>query len=353
MDVRAGDVQFQAFPNMVMSHIASAATSVIPWFRQGRAAQADPAALVSQIERFGVTGMCGPPALLDRLARHCEAGGIRLSSVRRALVGGSAVGFDTLARLDAVTRPGTAVVLYGSSEAEPLASLEGEEEIERARSTLERGGGLCMGRPHAHLGLQVRVLPIGFDGAGWDAAALAAATLPAGEIGEIVVSGRHVSREYFNDPDAEARCKVPTGDGRVWHRLGDVGYVDTEGRIYLVGRSNDAVRCGDSRVYPLTVEPVLDTLSFVAKSGIVAVEAGDEPLAVVAYEPSDAVLQGPECLERQQRIRDECVKLGVRVDRVVEVPSIPVDRRHNGKVERQELVRLCLDRLGNQARSPR
>jgi len=353
MRIRPGAVQMQAFPNMVMSHIASGATSVIPWFQQGKAAQADPAALVRQIEQFDVTGICGPPALLDRLARYCTAEGVRLSSVHRVLVGGSAVGFDTLDHLDAATRPGTAVVLYGSSEAEPLATLEGRDEIDRARGVLQGGGGLCMGRTPSHLDMEMRVLPAGFDADGWDAAALDAACLPAGEIGELVVSGRHVSRRYFNDPDAESRWKVRTEDGRLWHRLGDLGYLDDAGRIHLVGRSNDAVPCGDGLAYPLTVEPVLEALPFVARSGLVAVDRGDGVAAVVAYEPRDGVLDGPESEARQERIRGECVKLGVQADGIVEVTSIPVDRRHNGKVERQELARLCRGRLDKRARNAR
>lgn len=353
MDIHPGDVQMQAFPNMVMSHIASGATSVIPWFKQGQAAETDPAALVSQIEQFGVTGICGPPALLDRLGRHCVAKGKQLSTVRRILVGGSAVGFDALDRLESVTRPGAAVVLYGSSEAEPLATLEGREEIDRARAVLERGGGLCMGRPAAHLDMEVRVLPAGFDAEGWDEAAMAEASLAAGEIGEIVVSGRHVSRHYFNDPDAEALWKVRTEAGRLWHRLGDLGYLDGEGRIFLVGRSNDAVPCGEGVTYPLTVEPVLDLLPFVARSGLVSVDLGDGTQAVVGYEPADGVLHGHESHARRERIRAECVKLGVQVVGIVEVASVPVDRRHNGKVERQELARLCRIELGERARKAR
>ena len=353
MDIRPGDVQMQAFPNMVMSHIASGATSVIPWFRQGQASKADPAALVRQVEQFGVTGICGPPALLDRLAQHCVDQGVQLSTVRKVLVGGSAVGFEALDRLESVTRPGAAVVLYGSSEAEPLATLEGRDEIDRARSVLERGGGLCMGRPAAHLEMDVRILPTGFDAAGWDEAAVAEASLAPGEIGEIVVSGRHVSRRYYNDPDAEARWKVRTGDGRQWHRLGDLGYLDEAGRIYLVGRSNDAIPCGDELVYPLTVEPVLDALPFVVRSGIVSVDPGDGELVVVAFEPVDGVLRGSQSQGRRERIRDECVKLGVQVDGVVEVAEVPVDRRHNGKVDRPELVRLCRGELGKRARKAR
>ena len=349
MGVGPADVHMQAFPNMVMSNIASGATSVIPWFRQGHAAEADTDALLRQVRRFGVTGMCGPPALLGRLAEHCVATGQRMRSVRRALVGGSAVSFGVLEMLDQATRPGAAAVLYGSSEAEPLARLDGREAIARAAAIARRGGGLCMGHPSPGLDMEIRAIPRDHPPGDLADRDLLEASLAPGEIGELIVRGRHVSRTYFGNPDAEEALKIRTASGQVWHRLGDMGYLDPQGRVYLVGRTHDAVEARGATIHPLTVEPLIDELSFVHRSGLIGLPRRGNTDVVVAYEPTYRTSSRRTRRDRAERIRSECGKLGVHVDQVCDVASIPVDRRHNGKLERDQLVNLCARQLRRRA----
>ncbi len=350
MGVGDGDVHMQAFPNMVMSNIAAGATSVIPCFRQGHAAEADGAALARQVRRHDVTGICGPPALLARLADHCLARNAPLPRVRRIVVGGSAVGFDVIRRLERATRPGAAVVLYGSSEAEPLATLRGGREIRRARRILREGGGLCVGRPPAALDLEIIAVPPHEGPLVADEAGLRRMQLPPGRIGELLVRGDHVARGYFRDPGADLELKVPTGDGRVWHRLGDMGYLDPAGRVFLVGRTHDAVPVGGSTAYPLAIEPVIESLPFVARAGIVGLSGSSGTRLVVAYAVRGTRRGRGGRGQRQARVRAACERIGVRVARIIEVPEVPVDARHNGKVDHGQLEAICRRRLGGPGR---
>ena len=346
MGVRDGDVHMQTFPNMVMSNIASGVTSVIPRYRQGHPADADPAALLHQALRHGVTGICGPPALLVRLADHCLARGTRLRRVRRVVVGGCAVGFDVVRRLERATRPGAVTVLYGSSEAEPLATLSGRVELRRAARAIGRGGAVCVGRPPRGLDLELMAIPPADGPVEADEASLRAMALPPGQIGELVVRGDHVCRGYYRDPAAERELKIHTSSGRTWHRLGDTGYLDAQGRVYLVGRTGDAVARDGVAVHPLAVEPVLDALPFVRRSGVVGLGDAAGRKLVVAIEIGPA--RGSRYRRRrvrQERVRAVCRRLGVEPDRVVEVRRIPVDRRHNGKVDHEALARICRRRL--------
>ena len=346
MGMDAGEVHLQTFPNMILSNIASGVTSVVPWFRQGHAAEADPAALLRQVRRLGVAGMCGPPALLGRLARHCIETDQRMSGVRRVLMGGSAVGFEQVREMDRATRPGATAVLYGSSEAEPLASLEGRPEIDRAEGAMREGGGLCLGHPRPGLDMELRALPLGLHTAGMDEAALAVATLPPGHVGELIVRGRHVSRRYFGDPRAEADQKIRTTGGHVWHRLGDLGYLDEDGRIYVVGRVNDTVQRRGRSLYPLVVEPLIEQLPFVRRCGLVGHPRKGMNRSILAYEAEGRPARRRQRREREDTIRAECERIDVIIDQVVVVGEIPVDRRHNGKVERDELAAMCRRELG-------
>jgi olefin beta-lactone synthetase len=345
MGVVDGAVHMQTFPNMVMSNIAAGATSVIPCYRQGHPAEADPAALARQVRRFDVTGICGPPALLVRLADHCIERGAPLTRVRRIVVGGSAVGFDVVRRLERATRPGAAVVLYGSSEAEPLATLRGSREFRRARRALREGGGLCVGRPPAGLELEIIAVPPHDGPLRVGAAGLRAQQLPPGRIGELLVRGAHVSAGYYRNPEADAAIKVPTTGGKTWHRLGDMGYLDEAGRVYLVGRIHDAVEINGTEIHPLAVEPVVDALPFVARSGIVGVDEAGARRLVIAYQPRSARRRRGDRSQHQARIRAACGRIGVHPDRVLELAQVPVDARHNGKVDHERLAALCRRRL--------
>ncbi|MDP7114331.1 MAG: AMP-binding protein, partial [Myxococcota bacterium] len=229
MGVVDGAVHMQAFPNMVMSNIAVGATSVIPRFRQGHVAEADPAALARQVRRFDVTGICGPPALLARLADHCIEHETPLGQVRRIVVGGSAVGFDVVRRLEQATRPGAAVVLYGSSEAEPLATLRGSREFRHARRALREGGGLCVGRPPDGLDLEIIAVPRHDGPLEVDEAGLRALRLPPGRIGDM------------NPPPARSPVYNP-GDGRrppIFYRVDP-----RRGRCRGAGRCRASTRPG-------------------------------------------------------------------------------------------------------------
>ena len=64
--------------------------------------------------------------------------------------------------------------------------------------------------------------------------------LPQGEIGEICVTGPAVTRAYVDEPEANALSKIPDGE-RVWHRIGDLGYLDDEGRLWFCGRKSHRV----------------------------------------------------------------------------------------------------------------
>jgi acyl-CoA synthetase (AMP-forming)/AMP-acid ligase II len=78
--------------------------------------------------------------------------------------------------------------------------------------------------------------PVALDGGGW-----AAWTVGPGEVGEVVVAGAHVLGGYLDDPGAERQNKVRDG-ARVWHRTGDAGWMDADGRLWLMGRVKERVR---------------------------------------------------------------------------------------------------------------
>ena len=232
------DVDMPTLPVFVLNNLACGVTSVIPNFDPRRPAEIDPARVYRQMVDERVTTSTGSPAFYERLAAWCAGRGLKLPL--RALFTGGAPVPPPLARLLADTVTGHAHVLYGSTEAEPIAGIEARAML--AAMSVPGGGGmegLCVGRPVPEIAVRL-IRPhdgpvvLGDRGWGeWDVAPV--------EVGEVVVSGDHVLPGYLDDPEGERANKIRDG-ARVWHRTGDAARLDTEGRLWLMGRIAQRVR---------------------------------------------------------------------------------------------------------------
>jgi acyl-CoA synthetase (AMP-forming)/AMP-acid ligase II len=152
-------------------------------------------------------------------------------------------------------------------------------------------------------------------------------TMKTGEIGEIVVTGQHVLKGYLNGQgDEETKFRV---DGQVWHRTGDSGYLDEQGRLWLTGRCVGKVVDERGCIYPLQVEGAVHAIFDLHRAAFVACNSR----RLLVIEPGSRFKQEsrPEIVARLD---------WARVDQVVAVDQIPVDKRHNAKVDYPALVRL-------------
>src|SRR5205807_2563206 len=206
----------------------------------------DPAAVSRQIETEGVTTSSGSPAFYQKLAGWYARQGRRLPL--RALFTGGAPVLPPLARLLRETVAGTAHVVYGSTEAEPIAGISVSEMLDAMET--ERGAGrpegTCVGRPVP--GIAVRVVracdgpitPTADGGRDWGIA-------PAAGVGECVIAGAHVLGGYLENSAADRDNKIADGDSEakgLWHRTGDAVRLDSAGRLWLMGRVSGRVRRG-------------------------------------------------------------------------------------------------------------
>ncbi|HLM67037.1 MAG TPA: AMP-binding protein, partial [Longimicrobium sp.] len=235
-----GDVDMPTLPVFVLNNLASGIPSVLPDFDPRRPADIDPARIHRQMLAERVTTSSGSPSFYDRLGRWCADTGRRIP-LRRLFTGGAPVQVPLARVLDAVV-DGEPNVVYGSSEAEPIAGIDARDLLaadEGTRDDPDHPGGICVGRPVTRIALKLlrpHDGPVVLDGGGW-----AAWEVGPGEVGEIAVAGDHVLAGYLNDPEAERQNKVRDG-GRVWHRTGDAAWTDAEGRLWLMGRVKERVR---------------------------------------------------------------------------------------------------------------
>ena len=316
-----GQRDLTTLPVFVLANLGSGVTSLLPDADLRRPGAVDPRPLIEQIEAERPTRTVASPAFVERLVASAPPSS--LASLRAVAVGGAPVFPDTLARF-ARAMPHAAIrVVYGSTEAEPISHTTAADLSAADFNSVREGGGLPVGRPVPEA--DVRIVrdqwgtPLGpMDSASWDALAL-----PQGEAGEIVVAGTHVLPGYL-DGVGDEETKVRVG-GRVWHRTGDAGRFDAEGRLWLLGRCAAAVRDELGVLYPFTVEAAARALDGVANAALVP---GRRLLAVEGTADPQSVAESLAWAH-----------LGV-----IRIGRIPLDRRHNAKVDYPALAALAKGR---------
>lgn len=317
--LRAGQRDLATLPIFVLANLASGVTSVIPDADLRRPARVDPVPLLRQIRALGPTRVAGSPALLDRIASHALSTGQPIAQLSEIYTGGAPVFPPVMRRLHAAAPHARLVAVYGSTEAEPIACIAWDEIAAADVSAMESGAGLLAGRPVDAIDLRILDDQWGRPLGPLSAAELDRRTLPPGQAGEIVVSGPHVLRGYLGGRgDADTKVHVGT---TVWHRTGDAGYLDPSGRLWLLGRSSARLVDARGTVHPFAVECAAATVPGVCRSALVSVR-GRRVLAVELEHAAGDV-----------RAALLAHLAWAFISEVVVVASLPVDRRHNAKID--------------------
>ncbi len=332
--IQPGGVDLPTFPPFALFDPALGLASIIPDMDPTRPAKADPRRLHHAIARFGVDQLFGSPALVDVLARH----GQPLPTIRRVTSAGAPVPPAVVAAMRALLPADASLwTPYGATECLPVAVIEGRE-LEATRAATEAGAGTCVGRPVA--ANTVRVIAIRDDAiARWDDAR----ELPAGAVGEITVAGPTATDSYFNRPAATALAKIrealPDGGERVVHRMGDVGWLDGEGRLWFCGRKAHRVEAADGPLYTEQVEPVFNVHPEVRRTALVGVGARGAERPVLCVELAEGVpaARFPAVVEALRAI-GAAHPHTARVATFLRHPGFPVDIRHNAKIGREQLA---------------
>lgn len=238
--IAPGEVDLPLLPVFALFGPALGFTSVVPTMNPGKPASVDPAALVKAIEDNGVTNSFGSPVLWAKIANYCERTGRTLPTLRRVLMAGAPAHPTLLRRMRALLPQGEVHTPYGATEVLPVASISATEVLEQTAPLTQSGFGTCVGRLLP--GVRARIIAIADTPLPTFAEA---ELLPPGRIGEIVVTGPSVTRTYDGLPEATTAAKIlDTAEGSLWHRMGDAGTIDAEGRLWFCGRKVERVCTG-------------------------------------------------------------------------------------------------------------
>lgn len=332
--IRPGGVDLPTFPPFALFDPALGLTSVIPDMDPTRPAKAEPRRLLDAIGRFDVDQLFGSPALMAVLAAH----GAPLPGLMRVTSAGAPVPAWVVARMrELLPEQAQFWTPYGATECLPVAVIEGRE-LQATRQATELGAGTCVGR--AVPPNEVRIIRI-HDQAipEWSDQLLVA----AGEVGEITVAGPSATDRYYNRDAATALAKIherrDDGSERIVHRMGDLGYLDPEGRLWFCGRKSHRVETTTGPLYTEQVEPVFNVHPQVRRTALVGIGPTGAQQPVLCVELAVGV-SGRAWLQIERELRDlaQTQAHTMQIARYIRHPGFPVDIRHNAKIGREKLA---------------
>ncbi|TVP94086.1 MAG: peptide synthase [Planctomycetaceae bacterium] len=337
-DIHAGTRDLACFPLFGLFDNVMGVTTIIPDMDPTRPADVNPQRLHEAVCQWEIDQAFGSPALWYRVVNWCQATGKRFPTLRRILSAGAPVPAETLRLLRQFVHPDADILTpYGATEALPLASIESREVISETGHAAAKGRGVCVGTR--------------FDAIRWKVIAIADGPLetieaihelPRGKIGELMVSGPVVTQKYVVREDQNAIHKVVDG-GTIWHRMGDVGYLDDQDRFWFCGRKNQRVVQGNKTWFTVPCEAVFNAHPTVYRSALVGSGPAGGQTPVVLVEPH-AELRPKSAADRASLInelRDLAIRnpLTRRIEDIRIYPKrLPVDIRHNSKIFREQLA---------------
>lgn len=336
-DIREGEVDLPGFPLFALFSTAMGMTCVIPDMDPTKPARVNPAKIVEAIQNQGVTSSFGSPAIWRRVTEYCLREGIELPSIKRILMAGAPVPASVLKRFTKIlSKEANTCTPYGATESLPVSSITGQEILGETEARTVDGAGTCVGLPLPSIRIKVigisdEVIPA------WDKVR----ELDQGQIGEIVVQGPVVTPAYYNRKEATALAKIYDGDN-IWHRIGDVGYLDEKGRLWFCGRKTHRVITPKETMFTIPCEAVFNRHPDVFRTALVG--TGEKPAQqpVIVVEPKEGKLPGGRA--DRERFTGELRELGRKnpLTREIEIflfhPAFPVDIRHNAKIFREKLA---------------
>lgn len=330
--IQPGEIDLPMLPIFALFNPALGMTTIVPEIDPRRPAAVDPLKIVQAIQQENVTNSFGSPTLWRIIGDHCVARKITLPSLRRVLCAGAPVP-STLWESSLIWMPnGRLHSPYGATEALPVSSIS-SDEIARVLGT-----GACVGRPVASN--QVKIIAINDDPI---ASLTDAHELPRREIGEIVVTGPTVTKRYDAAPEATAAAKivhaVTPSTAIVWHRMGDCGYLDDEGRIWFCGRKVERVETSIGTLFTEPCEQVFRAHPNVACCALIGLGLRGQQQPAIVIEST--VPPRKDVVEFAQELRAlaKANPVTAAITRFYFHPKLPVDVRHNAKIHRLALAR--------------
>ena len=338
------EIDLPTFPLFALFGVSLGMTCIIPDMDPTRPADVDPEKIIETIKNYSVTNSFGSPALWRTVSKYCLENDIQLPTIKRILMAGAPVPGSLLERFDKILAPDAKIhTPYGATEALPVSTIDHRKIIDETWVQTQAGKGTCVG--NIINGLDIKIINISdvpipsFE---------ESLSVPPGEIGEIIVRSPWVSPQYSNLEEATQLAKIPDGDG-FWHRMGDVGYLDSLGNLWFCGRKNHRVVTSEATHFTIPCEAIFNCHPDVRRSALVGIgsKGSQQPVIIIEADNEKRV----QAQSEKNVFTDELLNVGAispltaDIKRVLFHPSFPVDIRHNAKISREKLAEWAVGQI--------
>jgi acyl-CoA synthetase (AMP-forming)/AMP-acid ligase II len=332
--ISSDEIDLSTFPLFALFWPALGITSVIPDMDPTKPARVNPKNIIEAILNQGVTSMFASPALLNRVGEYGKKNRIKLPSIKRVISAGAPVSPSIIEQFSSMLCGNAEIhTPYGATEAVPIISITSNEILSETRKLSEQGYGICIGRPINDL--EVCIIKV-TDGPidKWSQDLM----VPDSEIGEISVKGDLVTRNYFGRPESDALAKIKD-QGSFWHRMGDVGWKDSKGRIWFCGRKSHRVVTENRTLFTIPCEAIFNNHPKVCRSALVGIGPHHRQKPLICIElKRHKIKYNKKNLEIELLELAQQLELTQDIETVLFHPSFPVDIRHNSKIFREKLA---------------
>ena len=332
--IEPGEVDLPMLPVFALFNPALGMCTVVPEMNPSRPATVDAEKIVRAIQQNKVTSSFGSPALWTKIARYCHTRKLTLPSIRRILMAGAPVPPGLMQQMKSIVPNGEIHSPYGATEALPISSISASQVVQETAILTQAGEGTCLGLPLE--GVDVRIIE-SVDGviARLDLVVEQAQR----QVGEIIVCGPTVTRVYDQLPAADLSSKI-FDDNTHWHRMGDLGWLDGEGRLWFCGRKAEQVLSPAGPLYTDCCEAIFNQHSQVFRSALID-SGGGHPAIVVEPELGHFPSSDSQRVKFIKELRS-CAQGNVKTASIKDFffeRNLPVDVRHNAKIHRLSLAR--------------
>jgi len=330
------DIDLPGFPLFSLFTLCIGMTSCIPNMDPSKPAKANPKKLVENINHYKCTFIAGSPAIWENVANYCIANNLKLPSVKYVVMFGAPVSVSLHKTFINILPKGTTYTPYGATESLPIANISGKIILNETASLTEQGKGTCVGK--AVLGTDIKVIKISDNKI---SNINEIEELKELDIGEIIVQGDVVTKSYFNlIKETEISKIYDIENNKVWHRVGDLGYLDNQKRLWFCGRKSHRISINNKLNCSINFESIINTHQDVEKSAMINYGTKDAPKVGIAV-----ILKSTS--KNKENIKKNILDFALKNDLTKDLNNVffckkfPVDIRHNIKIDRLKLGKLA------------
>jgi len=332
--IKPSEADLATFPLFSLFGPALGMASIVPDMDASQPIKANPDYIFAAIERYQCTNLFANPALLSLLGQAGKQKQLSLPSLKRVISAGAPATISSIKLFsEMLTQNAQVINSYGATESLPISKI-GSKQLLKTTSITDQGGGICVGEAVKNVDIKIIAITDQVITQWDDSLALAPF-----EIGEIVVKAAQVSQAYYRREQATEQAKIQDGSIKR-HRMGDLGYLDDHGKLWMCGRKAHQVLSTHLKqpkaYYSIPCERIINTHKSVKRSALVNVLINDKVTPAICIESQSNISQTSLFSQLTELAEQHTQTQGISLFFIHK--KFPMDIRHNAKIFREKLA---------------